>query len=356
MTEAVDWSHFRRNLLRWYTRHHRAMPWRVEPGLLADPYSVLVSETMLQQTQVATVIDYYRRFLRAFPNVAALARADEQDVLRLWQGLGYYRRARFLHRAARAIMEHHGGEVPGTVEALSRLPGVGRYTAGAVASIAFGLAAPVVDGNVARVLSRVTGTRRAADDRRVRDALWDTMGRLVRVRGRYGPGDINQAVMELGATVCVPRGPACETCPVRTMCRGYAAGEPESHGSKSRRRAPIDVVHRVVAVRCGTTFLFERRGDEGLWAGMWQMPTVEGGRRTAQISRVKGADVGPLTKLGRFTHLTTHRRITFEVYSARPGEHRRAGGTWRPLNRLDDLPMSNAQKRVVAMVQAAAAD
>lgn len=374
MDHAVDLQRLRAALLRWYRRDRRAMPWRAEPGDLADPYHVLLSEFMLQQTQVVTVAAYFEPFLEALPTLEALASASEQRVLRLWQGLGYYRRARSLHRAAQAIVRDHGGEVPATVDELMRLPGIGRYTAGAVASIAFGAPAPVVDGNVARVLGRLLGERKAVDDPVVVKHVWAVMGDLVRTpcrlkRQPYGPGDVNQAMMELGATVCLPRGPRCLCCPIRACCAAYSSGEPEAFGAKGKRAAPKDVVHRVAAIRRGDRWLFEQRGGDGLWAGMWQLTTLETETCNSEPATSKlelprrlekwvrerfGLEITALQDLGAFAHQTTHRRIRFEVYAmdAIGGRLQRGAGVWRRLDRINELPISNAQKRVVAIIQA----
>ena len=214
-------SNLRSDLLLWYDASRRDLPWRGEGR---TPYRVLVSEAMLQQTQVAAVVPYFGRFVARLPTLADLAAADEQTVLRLWQGLGYYARARNLHKAARAIVQDHGGEVPRTVEALLRLPGVGRYTAGAVASIAYDVPAPILDGNVIRVLCRLD--RIEADPRTpaVQKQLWARAAELVPDERGGRPGDFNSALMELGATVCIPRTPQCLICPIAAFCQARAAG------------------------------------------------------------------------------------------------------------------------------------
>ena len=211
----------RRALLAWYRANRRELPWRAT----RDPYAIWVSEAMLQQTRVETAIPYYERFLERFPDVAALASADLDDVLGAWAGLGYYSRARNLHAAARLVAERHGGEVPDDVEQLRALPGVGRYTAGAIASIAFDRPEPVVDGNAARVLTRLHDIREDVRSARVARRLWEESAALV--RGPQ-PGLLNQALMELGARVCTPRAPRCPTCPLLRHCAAYRAGDPES--------------------------------------------------------------------------------------------------------------------------------
>ena len=214
---------FQSRLLRWYDAHHRKLPWRaVGDGShrTLDPYHVLVSETMLQQTQVATVIPYYQRFLEKFPTFQSLADADTQDVLRLWQGLGYYSRARNLQAAAREVVSRFGGKVPTNLDDLLTLPGVGRYTAGAIASIAHNLRVPILDGNVARVLCRLDAIESDPRDKSTNQHLWF---RAEEILPHSRLGDFNSALMELGATVCTPRNPQCLVCPVREHCQARAA-------------------------------------------------------------------------------------------------------------------------------------
>src|SRR5439155_3428552 len=205
----------RRRLLAWYRRSRRDLPWRNT----RDPYPIWVSEVMLQQTQIATMLPFYQRFIDRFPSVGHLARAREAEVLAHWSGLGYYRRARHLLAAARSVMRRRAGRIPRDEAAFGRLPGVGRYTRGAVLSIAFGLSLPALDGNVARVLSRLWAVPHSARDRRGSKALWELATALVPMRS---PGDWNQALMELGATVCTPRSPRCAVCPVRGACLAFA--------------------------------------------------------------------------------------------------------------------------------------
>jgi A/G-specific adenine glycosylase len=211
----------RRALLDWYRANRRDLPWRAT----RDPYAIWISEAMLQQTRVETAIPYYERFLARFPDLQTLADADSDDVLGVWAGLGYYSRARNLHAAARIVVDEHAGELPDDAEALRSLPGVGRYTAGAVASIAFDRPEPVVDGNVSRVFARLRGirddVRKAATVRR----LWEEAAALV--RGPH-PGDLNQALMELGARVCTPRAPRCPVCPVAHHCEAQRGGDAEA--------------------------------------------------------------------------------------------------------------------------------
>ncbi|HMO26423.1 MAG TPA: A/G-specific adenine glycosylase, partial [Tepidisphaeraceae bacterium] len=208
-------------LLGWFDHARRDLPWRARPGQPANPYHVLVSEAMLQQTQVTTVIPYFHRFIDAFPTIRDLARSDEQRVLRLWQGLGYYARARNLRKCAIAVVERFAGEIPRTVDELLTLPGIGRYTAGAIASIAFGAPAPIVDGNVARVLCRLDAIEEDPKSKPVIDRLWSRAAELVPEKRS---GDFNQAMMELGALVCTPKNPQCLLWPLRDRCRAREVG------------------------------------------------------------------------------------------------------------------------------------
>ena len=218
-------------LLQWYDRVKRDLPWRRS----GDPYCIWLSEIMLQQTRVETVKGYYARFLERCPTVQALAQAPEETVLKLWEGLGYYSRARNLHKAAKAIVNEHGGVFPATYEEILKLPGIGPYTAGAIASIAFGQPVPAVDGNVIRVTSRLCGIRENVGVPSVRRKLEEEAAALV---PKKRPGDFNQAMMDLGATVCVPGTPSCERCPLRTLCDAYAAGDAEDLPVLPRKSPP----------------------------------------------------------------------------------------------------------------------
>ena len=344
---CVRW--FRRTLLHWYDRHRRDLPWRGS----GDPYHVLVSEAMLQQTQVGTVIGYFSRFIEALATVAALAAAEEKQVLRLWQGLGYYRRARHLHAAAKMIIHDFDGRVPDSRQQLLELPGVGRYSAGAIASIAFGKAESAVDGNVARVLARFALIDEPIDDPAVRRLLWSLADQLV---SRMRPGDFNQALMELGALVCTPASPNCPLCPLRTSCRAAATGRPGQLPIRVPRRAPVEVTHHVVAVHHNDRYLFEQRPDNGLWPSMWQLPTAEhdaAKKSNAWLADRLGLRIGRRRQIDTFTHQTTHRTITFVLWQAAVTADRlhRGVGTWRCLDAIDDLPLANPQRRAVKLLR-----
>ena len=235
-------SELRTALLAWYRAHRRDLPWR----RTRDPYAIWISEAMLQQTRVETVIPYWERFLARFPDVEALATADADDVIACWAGLGYYSRARNLHRAAQIVVERHAGRLPADVELLRELPGVGRYTAGAVASIAFDRPAPIVDGNVARVLARLFGIAADVRSRAVQERLWREAEELARGED---PGALNQALMELGAMVCTPRAPRCADCPWSRRCAAFAHGSAAA-ASKVRGNRPPCPLMTACAARC----------------------------------------------------------------------------------------------------------
>ena len=249
---------FRRLLLAWYDVHARDLPWRED----RDPYRVWLSEIMLQQTRVAAVIEHYHEFLRRFPTVQKLAAARKSSVLAAWSGLGYYRRARMIHAAAKLIVRELGGHFPKTATALQALPGVGRYTSAAIASIAFEEPVAVVDGNVERVLQRFSGTRLAPEQ------IWKAAEDLL---DRQRPGDFNQAMMELGATVCTPRTPSCLTCPVVDDCA--TRGELPSLGNTSKQKKRE--IHYALDCREGAVYLVQRPHNAQLMAGMWELPQVE---------------------------------------------------------------------------------
>ena len=251
-------------LQAWFDDQGRDLPWRRS----TSPWRTLVSEFMLQQTQVSRVEERFEIFLERFPTPAAMVDAGEDDVLAAWEGLGYYRRARFLHASAVAIVSEHGGLVPSDAEELLALPGVGRYTAGAIASIAFDRRAPIVDGNVARVVARLSGMDVQADDPDLITAAWSASTAMVEATDR--PGSLNEAVMELGATVCTPASPRCDRCPIESACRGRARGiEGEIPRPKSRPVRTVVHIHLVI-VRRDNEILLERRPTGGVWGGLWQ--------------------------------------------------------------------------------------
>lgn len=345
----------RRRLVDWYRVHQRKLPWRTVAPAPANPYYLLVSEAMLQQTQVGTVVPYFQRFVAALPTIGDLAAAPEQQVLRLWQGLGYYRRAHHLHAAAKLIVEAFGGRIPDTAQQLMVLPGVGRYSAGAIASIGFGRAEPVLDGNVTRVLARWFAIEQSVDETQTRNHLWELAGQLA---DGPGPGEINQALMELGALVCTPQAPKCARCPVRRLCQARRLDRVHAVPQRTVRRSPRLVTHAVIALERRGRYLFEQRPRGGLWSSMWQLPTVEGAALStaslrARVRRHLGLQVINSARVGQFTHRTTHLLIRFVIWlgQANGGRLRRGHGHWRRLHDLEDLPLANPQRRAIAILR-----
>ncbi len=340
---SVDVKRTRKPLLDWYRANKRAMPWRE----ISDPYAIWISEAMLQQTRVETVIPYWERFLDLFPDVHALATADSDDVLRAWAGLGYYSRARNLQAAARLIDEQHGGRLPDDAKTLQTLPGIGRYTAGAVASIAFDRPEPVLDGNVKRVLTRLLGIREDIGKPATIERLWKEAGALV--QGPH-PGDLNQALMELGATICTPRTPRCADCPVSKFCDARAAGDAESLPIKARKK-PARRVEAVAAlvVRRGKA-LAVRRPARGLLGGLWDLPggdlapgeTPRAGLTRALRERA-GLEIAKVSAIGAIEHVFTHRKLTLHIFRASTSTDRIrldgfAGHKWLAPGAISSLP------------------
>lgn len=305
-------------LLAWYDANKRVLPWRDDP----TPYRVWVSEIMLQQTRVEAVIPYYERFMTELPALESLAAVDDERLMKLWEGLGYYSRARNLKKAARMLAGEFGGEFPRSREGLLQLPGIGEYTAGAVASIALGLPEPAVDGNVLRVISRLTGSRADIANPRTRDEVSAAL-RKIYPAGRCG--DFTQALMELGATVCLPNGePLCPACPWRELCVARREGATGEIPVKAPKKARTVEVKTVFLLRCGELAAFHRRPPRGLLAGMWELPNAEGvlprdeASALAQKWGVEPLETAPATDA---VHIFTHREWrmkSFRVECAEP--------------------------------------
>jgi len=321
MTAAFPTSipSFRKSLLAWYDRSKRALPWRQR----YDPYYVWLSEIMLQQTRVAAVLKHYRNFLRKFPTVQKLAAARTSSVLAVWSGLGYYRRARLMHAAARQIVQMHGGRFPSRVAELRSLPGVGRYTAAAIASIAFDQPAAVVDGNVERILQRLGGERLGSE------RLWETAQALL---CRRRPGDFNQAMMELGATVCLPRNPKCLLCPVSAFCSTHG----ELPAAPSMTRQQRRTIQYALSRRGDTVLLAQRGRLESLMPGMWELPEI-----APEIAKENGP-ARPLFTLRHSITNTDYRVRVVELSS--PGH---LEGIWIAQNRLAGLPLTGLARKIL---------
>ncbi len=343
-------------LLGWYRVHQRDLPWR----RTNDPYAIWISEIMLQQTQVATVIPYYQRFLKKFPDVRSLARADFETVLKLWEGLGYYSRARNLHRAARTVAEEFGGKIPSTVGELLKLPGIGQYTAGAIASIAFGLNEPVLDGNVERVLCRMFRVKKNPKDAKTHQKLW-SLARNLTPAGRAS--FFNQALMDLGATICAPRKPQCLICPVSKLCDAFCHNEQDDLPVKIKRKPTPHYDIAAGVIWKGGRILIDQRKPEGLLGGLWEFP---GGKRekdeTLEVCLVREVweELGIKVKVGKkitaVDHAYSHFRITLHVFecryfSGRPQAIECAYWKWIQPGELKNYPLPKANHKVIAVLR-----
>jgi A/G-specific adenine glycosylase len=325
---ASEITEFRTLLVAWYKNEGRRLPWRET----TDPYRILVSELMLQQTQVATVLSYYHRWLAKFPTLATLAAADEQEVLQAWQGLGYYHRARNLHRCARELVESGDGKLPESVTDLVRLPGIGRYTAGAIVSFAFNKPAPILDANVTRVLARLINLQANIDSLAGRQTLWEIAENLVK------DGDarlVNSAIMELGALLCLPRNPRCVLCPVRTFCR---AVDPDSLPRKRLRPATQKIQENYWWIRQNQNVLLSQAAGRR-WSGLWTLPP-------AAANEIP-SDQLPLL---RIRHPITRYLVCLNVFFGRVPESVPESSRWQPLSALHDLPMPSPHRRAVETI------
>lgn len=306
---------FGRALLAWYDSNARDLPWRRDH----DPYRVWVSEIMLQQTRVAAVIQHYHEFLRRFPNLEKLAGARETSVLAAWSGLGYYRRARMMHAAAKVVVRDLAGEFPATAESLRALPGIGRYTSAAIASIAFGEPVAVVDGNVERVLQRFSG-QHLCEQR-----LWEAADDLL---DRKRPGDFNQAMMELGATVCTPRAPACLTCPITALCSSRGEMPGLSQKTKQKKRE----VHYALDCHDSAVYLVQRPRKARLMAGMWELPEI------------------PPQRNGHASEFRLRHSITVTDYTVlvrRSKAPAIARGQWIAVEKLGTMPLTGLARKIL---------
>jgi A/G-specific adenine glycosylase len=320
---------FAARLTEWYDGAKRDLPWRAT----RDPYRILVSEIMLQQTRVQTVIPYYEKFLERFPTARSLAKASDTELLRLWSGLGYYQRARNLRNAAQEIVK--SGGFPGDYDAIRRLPGVGDYTAAAVASIAFGIDRAALDGNVMRVIARVAGDASDIGAAATKARFEAIAGALL---DRRDPGRFNQAMMELGATICLPRNPLCLLCPVSTGCVAHEQGKQMQLPVKLRRTAAVRIESKLLVIeRAGKILLWKRGADSQRLNGFWELPSAE------ELPKAKEREA-----LGSFRHSITNHYYTFTVVKATLG---RAGSRfqWLQQSRLDSVPLSTISRKALAL-------
>ena len=332
------------DLLHWYDRHRRDLPWRAKPGEPVDPYAVWLSEVMLQQTTVAAVRAYYERFLDRWRTVAALAAAPLDAVLHAWAGLGYYSRARNLHACARMVVEQHGGRFPETEEALRQLPGIGAYTAAAIAAIAFDRRTVVVDGNVERVMARLQ-----AIDTPLPTARPDIRAAMDAETPSSRVGDFAQAVMDLGATICTPKSPACMVCPIRSHCAAARTGDPAAFPVKLGRKA---IPHRRGAVfvvqRDDGAILVQSRPANGLFGGMTELP----GTAWTETFHIDGIVLppgvqGPMQQIGTVEHGLTHFSLTLHVYRAESARERPAATRWIAPSALHEEAFPTLMRKVL---------
>jgi A/G-specific adenine glycosylase len=340
----------------WFDREAKDLPWRRRN----DAYAVWLSEIMLQQTQVATVRDYFTRFLQAFPVVEDLAKAEEEQVLRLWEGLGYYRRARQLHRAAKIIVEEYAGKIPRDLEKVRRLPGIGRYTAGAILSIAYDIPQPILEANTIRVFSRLLGYEGDPHGSAGQKLLWSMAEAVIPVKR---PGRLNQSLMELGREVCKSRQPLCERCPVASLCKAMERGV-QDRIPRPKAKAKIEEVREAaVIVRRRGRVLLIKRGDGGRWAGLWDFPRFPlEAEHPAEIRkeiidavrRLTGVMIGPGELLKTIRHGVTRFRITLDCFAAEyvsetaaefPVERK-----WVRLGELEKYPLSTTGRKMAEMI------
>jgi A/G-specific adenine glycosylase len=347
----------RQKLLTWFDRQRRDLPWRRD----RDPYRIWVSEVMLQQTTVAAVVPYFERFLAAFPTLCDLAAAEEQDVLRLWEGLGYYRRARNLHRAARKLVSENGAQPPDDPAVWAELPGVGRYILGAVLSQAFDRRLPIVEANSQRVLCRLFGRNGDVSREPTKSWLWDTAAGLVPARRA---GDFNQALMELGALVCTTDTPRCGECPLAKQCVAKRLNQQASIPTRSQRRDPIEVQCVAVVIRKrGRLLLAQRTADADRWASFWEFPQTDRRRGESVDAAAErllssvglGAELGG--ELLTVKHGVTHHRITLVGMEAtwRRGEFHSPAhvqAKWLQPDELGDYPAGSAQRKLLDAAKA----
>lgn len=340
-------------LLEWYSRNARQLPWRG----LNDPYAIWISETMLQQTRVDTVIPYFLNWMKKFPTVASLASATQQEVLSAWEGLGYYGRARNIHQAAKIIVEHYGGQLPRDLQQLQKLPGIGRYTAGAIASIAFGMDVPTLDGNIRRVLARLFDVQEPARSVLGERRLWE----LVAANLPPGKaGDYHQALMDLGATICTPRQPKCPECPVRDFCQAYSLGiQEERPVLKPRPALPHYRVTAAIIQRDGR-FLIARRPQNGLLGGLWEFP---GGKQQygedlpaclqREICEELGIEIQVGEPAGIYRHAYTHFRVTLyafhcQITEGEPIPLHASEIRWVKPSELAEFPMGKIDRQIAS--------
>ena len=365
LAEQFDFSAMRRKLKSWYQKHGRELPWRN----LEDPYRVWISEIMLQQTTVTAVIPYYERFFKRFPDVRSLAKSDQQDVLALWEGLGYYSRARNLHNAARVIVDVHDGVFPRSAVALQTLPGIGRYTAGAIASFAMGQSAPIVEANTLRLYARLLGMTYDPRTTAGQKLLWDFAEAIL---PKKNAGDVNQALMDLGSLVCTPQEPDCPNCPLLNFCDAAELGKQAEIPIPKQKTKITELQDICVAIRDGNKVLLRQRQPNERWAGLWDFPRWTSQKTLpklavnllpkasleqsiiAEIRERTGYEIdhGPLAEV--IKHSVTRYRIELFCFTAKKVSGRKKSNEpleWVPLKELDDRPLSVTGRKFAKRLQ-----
>ncbi len=334
-----------RLLLNWYKKHGRTLPWRDHP----DPYAVWVSEIMLQQTRVETVIPYFEKWMRLFPDVISLAKASEREVLNAWEGLGYYSRVRNLHKAAKITAEKFSGQLPRNLTELRALPGIGRYTVGAIASMAFGMDEPTLDGNLRRVFSRLFDVSEFADSPAGEKILWELAAQNL-PKGKAG--DYNQALMDLGATICLPRNPRCLLCPLMKVCEARRNGTQELRPVMKPKKAVPHHIHAAAVILQRGRVLLAQRPSEGLLGGMWEFPNGRVEENPArELTKVLYAATGLKVKkgeeLGIIQHAYTHFKVTVHAFRCEPVSIPKSKNLkWAKVTELDDYPMGKVDRQI----------
>ncbi|MBS3907672.1 MAG: A/G-specific adenine glycosylase [Syntrophaceae bacterium] len=332
-----------KKLLHWFKQNKRDLPWRKT----RDPYAIWVSEIMLQQTQVNTAIPYYNHFLKTFPTVRSLARANLSKVLKIWEGLGYYSRARNLHQASRIIANHLKGKIPETPKDLLSLPGIGRYTAGAILSIAYNKETPILDGNVKRVLSRLFVV--SGHPKKTEEFLWPLSESLI---PKGSPGAFNQALMDLGSVICTPKNPNCLGCPLKYFCQGYLSGKPGSYPVRSVKKKVPHIEAIAAVIQKDGKVLIRQRPPRGLLGGLWEFPNwpIDGGKNLKKYLRLKvkgnfGLKVKCKEPLGTFKQTYSHFKLTLHAYHCQVVDGI-GNGKWVPIKNLPLLPLSKIHRKI----------
>jgi A/G-specific adenine glycosylase len=336
-------------LLQWFKKNGRDLPWRKT----RDPYAIWVSEIMLQQTQVSTVIPYYQKFIKSFPTIHHLAKSNLSKVLKVWEGLGYYSRARNLHRASQIVLIHFRGKIPETLKDLLGLPGIGRSTAGAILSFAFHKDAPILDGNAKRVLSRLFTVSGNPREKKTEQLLWKISESLI-PRGHSNP--FNQALMDLGSMLCTPKDPQCPRCPLHRFCKGKASGKPERFPAKKVKRTIPHIESVSAVIKKDGRVLLNQRPPAGLLGGLWEFPNwrikgkkIQKQQLKNQMDREVGLSINVKESIGTFHQTYSHFKLTLFVFHCQH-LNGKGKGKWVPIRKLHLLPMSRIHRHIAEMI------